>query len=107
MMMSWIYLFFAAIFEVGWPVGLKLAQVTSSKVLWILFAVVAMTLSGVFLYMAQKHIPIGTAYAIWTGIGAVGTFLIGVIFFHDAMSMMRFFGIILIISGVTLLKIGH
>lgn len=107
MMMSWIYLFFAAIFEVGWPVGLKLAQVTSSKVLWILFAVVAMTLSGVFLYMAQKHIPIGTAYAIWTGIGAVGTFFIGVIFFHDAMSMMRFFGIILIISGVTLLKIGH
>ena len=107
MMMSWIYLFLAAIFEVGWPVGLKLAQVTTAKVLWILFAVVAMTLSGVFLYMAQKHIPIGTAYAILTVIGAVGTFLICVIFFHDAMSMMRFFGIILIISGVTLLKIGH
>ena len=107
MMMSWIYLFLAAIFEVGWPVGLKLAQVTTAKVLWILFAVVAMTLSGVFLYMAQKHIPIGTAYAIWTGIGALGTFLIGLIFFHHAMSMMRFFGIILIISGVTLLKIGH
>lgn len=107
MITSWIYLFLAAIFEIGWPLGLKLAQVTSTKVLWIIFAIVAMTLSGIFLYMAQKHIPIGTAYAVWTGIGAVGTFLIGVIFFHDTLSMMRFFGIILIISGVTLLKIGH
>ena len=107
MITSWIYLFLAAIFEIGWPLGLKLAQITSTKVLWIIFAIVAMTLSGIFLYIAQKHIPIGTAYAVWTGIGAVGTFLIGVIFFHDVLSMMRFLGIILIISGVTLLKIGH
>ena len=107
MITSWIYLFLAAIFEIGWPLGLKLAQITSSKVLWIIFAIVAMTLSGIFLYIAQKHIPIGTAYAVWTGIGAVGTFLIGVIFFQDTLSMMRFLGIILIISGVTLLKIGH
>lgn len=105
--MSWIYLFLAAIFEIGWPVGLKMAQLTSAKVLWITFAILAMTLSGVFLYMAQKHISIGTAYAIWTGIGAVGTFFIGVIFFNDALSLIRFLGIILIISGVTLLKIGH
>lgn len=105
--MSWIYLFLAAIFEIGWPVGLKMAQLSQAKVLWIIFAIIAMTLSGILLYMAQKHIPIGTAYAIWTGIGAVGTFFIGVMFFHDALSLMRFLGIILIISGVTLLKIGH
>lgn len=105
--MSWIYLFLAAIFEIGWPVGLKMAQLSQAKVLWIIFAIITMTLSGILLYMAQKHIPIGTAYAIWTGIGAVGTFFIGVMFFHDALSLMRFLGIILIISGVTLLKIGH
>lgn len=105
--MGWINLFIAAIFEVGWPLGLKMASVTSQKVLWIIFAVLAMTLSGIFLYMAQKEIPIGTAYAVWTGIGAVGTFLIGVIFFHDGLSLMRFLGIIFIIAGVTLLKIGH
>lgn len=105
--MSWINLFIAAIFEIGWPLGLKMADLTSQKVLWILFAIAAMTLSGIFLYLAQKDIPIGTAYAVWTGIGAVGTFLIGVIFFHDGMSLMRFLGILLIIGGVTLLKIGH
>lgn len=105
--MSWFYLILAAIFEVGWPVGLKMAEVTSHKLLWIIFAIIAMTFSGVFLYIAQKHIPIGTAYAVWTGIGASCTFLIGVIFFHDSLSLMRFLGIILIIAGVVLLKIGH
>lgn len=105
--MSWIYLFIAAIFEVGWPLGFKLAQITHHKILWILFAVVSMALSGWFLYIAQKAIPIGTAYSVWTGTGAVCTFLIGVIFFHDAMSMLRFFGIILVVSGIILLKAAH
>ncbi len=104
--MAWFYLFLAAIFEVGWPLGFKLASVTSFKVLWITFAVIAMILSGVFLYIAQKEIPIGTAYAVWTGIGAACTFLIGVIFFHDPISLMRTLGVLLIISGVVLLKIG-
>lgn len=105
--MSWFYLILAAIFEVGWPVGLKMAEVTSHKVLWIIFAIIAMTFSGIFLYIAQKHIPIGTAYAVWTGIGASCTFLIGVMFFNDSLSLMRFLGIVLIIAGVVLLKIGH
>lgn len=87
--------------------GFKLAQVTTHKIIWILFAIISMALSGYFLFIAQKGIPIGTAYSVWTGIGAVCTFLIGVIFFHDVMSMMRFFGIILIVSGIVLLKIGH
>lgn len=105
--MSWIYLIIAAIFEIGWPVGLKLAQTTAFKVPWILFAIVAMTLSGVLLFVAQKHIPIGTAYCVWTGIGAVGTFVVGVLFFGDPLSLIRFLGIVLILSGVVLLKIGH
>lgn len=106
-MLSWLYLVTAALFEVGWPVGLKMAALTSAKIGWISFSVAAMTLSGVFLYLAQKGIPIGTAYAVWTGIGASCTFLIGVLFFHDAVNMMRILGIVLIIAGVTFLKFGH
>lgn len=105
--MSWIYLFLAAIFEVGWPVGLKMAEIGTNKASWIVFAILAMTLSGIFLFIAQKEIPIGTAYAVWTGIGASCTFLIGILFFNDAMSLIRALGVILIISGVILLKIGH
>lgn len=66
--MPWIYLLIAAIFEVGWPVGLKMAEISTIKIGWIIFAVIAMTLSGVFLYIAQKDIPIGTAYAVWTNL---------------------------------------
>ena len=105
--MSWFYLFLAAIFEVGWPLGFKMADVTGQKYLWIIFAIIAMTLSGSFLFIAQKEIPIGTAYAVWTGIGASCTFLIGVIFFNDVLNLMRLLGVILIIGGVILLKIGH
>ncbi len=105
--MSWIYLLIAAVFEVGWPLGFKLAQMTAHKVMWILFAVAAMALSGYFLYIAQKEIPIGTAYCVWTGIGAICTFLVGVVFFHDAMNMLRFLGIVLIVAGVVLLKAAH
>lgn len=105
--MSWFYLFLAAIFEVGWPLGFKMADVTGQKYIWIIFAIIAMTLSGYFLFIAQKEIPIGTAYAVWTGIGASCTFLIGVIFFNDVINLMRLLGVVLIIGGVILLKIGH
>jgi quaternary ammonium compound-resistance protein SugE len=63
-----------------------------------------MALSGLFLWMAQKYIPIGTAYAIWTGIGATGTLLIGIIFFGDPASMGRLFFALLIIAGIIGLK---
>ena len=105
--MAWVYLIIAAIFEVGWPVGLKMAEVSSSKAGWIILAIFAMTLSGIFLYLAQKEIPIGTAYAVWTGIGASCTFLIGVALFNDALSLMRFLGVVFIILGVAFLKFGH
>lgn len=103
--MSWFYLIVAAIFEVGWPFGLKIATQSQHKILWIIFAIVAMALSGVFLYLAQKEIPIGTAYAIWTGIGASCTFLIGVYLFGDALTLMRALGVALIIAGVVCLKL--
>ncbi len=69
-------------------------------------AVVFMTISGALLWLAQRDIPIGTSYAIWTGIGASGTFFVGVLFFSDPTSLMRYMGIVLIILGVTLLKLG-
>lgn len=105
--MGWIYLIIAAVFEVGWPFGLKMASLGANKTWWILFAIIAMTLSGVFLFMAQKTIPVGTAYAVWTGIGAACTFLIGILVFNDSLSLMRAFGVLLIISGVIILKIAH
>lgn len=78
--MAWIYLITAALFEIGWPLGFKMAHLSEHKIVWIVFSVAAMTLSGAFLYLAQKHITISVAYAVWTGIGAMGTFLLGVLF---------------------------
>ena len=105
--MSWVYLVIAALFEMGWPFGMKMASVTGAKVLWLIFAIVAMVLSGYFLYLAQKQIPIGTAYAVWTGIGMLGTFFVGITLFHDAVNGARFVGVFLILAGVIILKLCH
>jgi quaternary ammonium compound-resistance protein SugE len=102
--MGWIYLVIAGIFEIGWPLGFKLSQTTGHKFLWIVFAVISMGFSGLFLWHAQKSIPIGTAYAIWTGIGATGTLLIGILFFRDSANMARLFFASLIIIGIIGLK---
>ena len=104
--MSWLYLFIAGVFEIAWPVGLKLAQQPANRLLGITIALVGMGLSGLFLWMAQKEISIGTAYAIWTGIGAAGTFFIGIWFFDDVASLGRYFGVALIIGGVAVLKLA-
>ncbi len=104
--MAWLYLILAGIAEIGWPLGFKLAQNSQIKIFWILFAVIAMALSGYLLYIAQKSIPIGTAYVVWTSIGALGTFILGVLFFGDPLTLIRSFAIILILSGVIILKIS-
>ncbi len=105
--MHWFYLLLAGIFEIGWPVGFKLSQTTSYRYFWIAFSIVSMALSGYFLWLAQRHIPIGTAYAIWTGIGAIGTFTIGVMFFKDTASLLKIISIFLIIAGIVGLKIAN
>lgn len=104
--MSWIYLILAGLFEIGWPVGLKMAQTPATRLSGIAVAVVFMGISGLLLWMAQRTIPIGTAYAIWTGIGAAGTFLVGVLIYNDPSSLMRYVGVALIISGVVTLKLA-
>ncbi|MEM0543798.1 multidrug efflux SMR transporter [Flavobacterium sp. j3] len=105
--MNWFYLILAGIFEIGWPLGLKLSQTMPSKILGILIAVISMSLSGVFLWLAQKTIPIGTAYAVWTGIGAVGTLLIGIFYFGDSASFWRMFSALLIVIGIVGLKLAN
>ena len=107
MKVSWIYLIIAGLFEIGWPLGFKLSQVTRFRLLFIAVAVGSMLLSGIFLWQAQKDIPIGTAYAVWTGIGAAGTFLIGIVWFKDPVSMMRILSFALIVIGVIGLKLSE
>ena len=104
--MPWIYLLIAGVMEWGWPVGLKLG-LSENGLRWvpIIFAGISMAASGVLLFMAQKTIPIGTAYAVWTGIGALGTFLIGILFFGDSANPMRFLFVGLILAGIVGLKL--
>ncbi len=105
--MAWVYLLLAGLLEIGWPVGFKLSQQPAFKVGGIVMAVVCMGLSGWLLWLAQREIPIGTAYAIWTGIGGAGTFLIGVMFFGDALTLGRALGVAMIVGGVITLKLAH
>jgi quaternary ammonium compound-resistance protein SugE len=105
--MSWIYLVLAGLFEIGWPLGLKLSQTMSPKWPGFALAAASMGLSGYLLWMAQKEIPIGTAYAVWTGIGAVGTLLVGILFFGDSASVWRMLSALLIVAGIVGLKLAE
>lgn len=102
--MAWIYLILAGLFEIGWPVGLKLAQEADTRLVGVLVAVFFMSLSGALLWLAQREIPIGTSYAVWTGIGAAGTFLVGILYYGDPASLGRYLGVAMIIGGVATLK---
>ncbi len=103
--MAWIYLVLAGICEIGWPVGLKLGWTEAgARPIWIFFAIACMATSGVFLLLAQRVIPMGTAYAVWTGIGAVGTFAVGIVAFGDATTALRIASAGLIVAGVIGLK---
>ena len=105
--MGWWYLLIAGIFEMGWPLGFKLSQTTGHKTGWIIFSIISMALSGYFLWLAQKYIPVGTAYAVWTGIGAVGTFIIGILLFKDTLSVFRIISVMFIVMGIIGLKLSH
>ncbi len=105
--MAWVYLVIAGFFEWGWPVGLKLGLAEDGlRWGWIGFAVVCMAASGALLLIAQKTIPMGTAYAIWTGIGAVGAFVIGIFLFGEPATFARFFFVGLIVVGIVGLKLA-
>ncbi|HBO38116.1 MAG TPA: hypothetical protein DD638_05590, partial [Pasteurellaceae bacterium] len=96
--MAWIYLLLAGLLEIGWPVGLKIAGNAETRILGITIAIIFMTGSGALLWLAQRTIPMGTAYAVWTGIGAAGAFIVGILCYNDALTFWRAFGVLLIIS---------
>ena len=102
--MSWIILFFAGLFEVGWAVGLKYTD-GFSRPLPTALTIAAMAVSLGLLGLAMKELPLGTAYAIWTGVGAVGTVIAGIILFGESMALFRLASVALIIAGLVGLKI--
>jgi len=105
--MDWILLILAGLCEICWPLGLKLSQTMPTKFPGIPIAVVGMTISGILLWYAQKTIPMGTAYAVWTGIGAAGTLIVGIVFFGDSAGVWRMVSATLIIVGIVGLKLAH
>lgn len=102
--MHWMYLLVAGLFEISWAVGLKFTH-GFSQVIPSVITVMCMIASFYFLALALKNLPLGTAYAIWTGIGTIGTVIFGVILFKEPITAMRLLCIALIISGITGLKI--
>lgn len=104
--MSWIILFFAGLFEVGWAVGLKYSD-GFTRPLPTVLTIVAMLVSLGLLGLAMKELPLGTAYAIWTGVGAVGTVIAGIILFGESMALIRLASVALIICGLVGLKMSH
>lgn len=102
--MNWTYLLLAGIFEIGWTVGLKQMQ-NHRNILWTAIFYISIVTSFYFLQKALKAIPIGTAYAIYTSIGVIGTVIIGMIFFKEQSTIIRVGFILLIVAGVVGLKL--
>ena len=104
--MSWVYLLTAIFFEVAWAIGLKFSgSLSLAKPAATAFTVFSMVASVFFLALAVKQIPIGTAYAVWTGSGAVGVAILGMILFNEPVFALRILFLFLIISGVAGLKL--
>ncbi|WP_340102137.1 quaternary ammonium compound efflux SMR transporter SugE [Salinibaculum salinum] len=107
--MSWYVLLLAGLFEIGWAIGLEYSD-GLSKPVPTLGTVLALVVSMVLLAQAVKNLPIGTAYAVWTGIGAVGTASLGIVLFDEPSTLLRmgFIGVIVVgIVGLHLASGGH
>jgi len=101
---AWLVLFVAGLCEIGWAVGLKYTEGFSR--LWpSVGTVAAMVASVVLLGLALKALPLGTAYAVWTGIGAVGTAILGIVLFNEPRDALRLVCIALIVAGIVGLKL--
>ena len=102
--MAWCYLFLAGIFEMSWAVGMKLSH-GFSLLGWTAFTAVSMALSVWLLAIAMRTLPLGTAYAIWTGVGAVGTAVLGILLFKEPADFWRLASIFCILVGIVGLKV--
>lgn len=103
MMTAWIVLLIAGLFEVAWALGMK-ASNGFTHLGWAAFTLAAAVASFGLLGLAMRDLPVGTAYAVWVGIGAAGAAIFGVIWFGDAATPLRVAGILLILAGAGLLK---
>jgi len=101
---AWVLLTGAGLFEIGWAIGLKYSD-GFSKPVPSLLTVIAMAFSLWLLALAMRTIPVGTAYAVWTGIGAVGVALLGMVLFGESREFLRIFCLFLIIAGIVGLKV--
>jgi len=104
--MAWINLIIAGMFETAWAIGMKYSE-GFSKLKPSIFTVISMLLSLLFLSRAVKILPIGTGYAVWTGMGAVCTAILGIILFKESHEFWRLFCLFLIIAGIAGLKITY
>ena len=102
--MPWIYLFFAGLFEIGWAVGLKYTN-GFTRLTPTLLTVAAMAVSLFLLGLALRSLPLGTAYAIWTGIGTIGTAILGIMLFSEPAEVLRLVCIGMIAAGIIGLKL--
>jgi quaternary ammonium compound-resistance protein SugE len=105
--MNWIILIIAGFFEVGFTTCLGKAKMTTgnTSVLWLAGFFVSLSLSMYLLYKATQTLPLGTAYAVWTGIGAVGTVIVGILFFKEPADFWRLFFIATLIASIAGLKL--
>ncbi len=102
--MAWVYLLIAGLFECGWAIGLKYTE-GFTKLVPSLLTVSAMAISFWLLSFAMKTIPVGTAYAVWTGIGAVGVAILGMVLLGESRDILRIICLLLIVSGIVGLKL--
>ncbi len=102
--MEWIILLIAGLFEISWAIGLKLSHGFTQPVATVI-TIICMVASFYFLALALKSLPLGTAYAIWTGIGTLGTVILGIILFKEPVTALRLLCIGLIVCGITGLKL--
>ncbi|RYD36411.1 MAG: quaternary ammonium compound efflux SMR transporter SugE [Verrucomicrobiaceae bacterium] len=103
--MNWIILVIAGLFEVGWALGLKYTE-GFSKFWPSVFTILAIIVSLCLLGLAMRTLPVGTAYAVWTGIGMIGTVIAGVVLMGDPVSLFRVVSLVLILIGIVGLKIS-
>lgn len=103
--MAWVLLILAGLFEVGWAIGLKYTEGFSR--LWpSVWTVLTMAVSFWLLSIAMKSLPVGTAYSVWVGVGAVGTVALGILLFNEPANTGRLLSILLIIAGIVGLKLA-
>ena len=103
--MTWFILFVAGLFEIGWAIGLKYAEGFTRPIPSIL-TLISMVVSVVLLGIALRELPVGTGYAVWTGIGSVGTAILGIVLFGDPATAGRLACIGLIVAGIVGLKLA-